>query len=212
MVWDWLKFQIKGFVMKYSKELYSREKRAINDLNKELQELTAKMDQGDQSGHVADLLESVRRDLKQREDIRANKLIFRSRSRWAQLGEKPSGYFLNLQKRQSKDRTLSTVSLPENGVVTNNPKEILQACSTFYAKLYTQESTNLAPTQDILDNIDHLVHPRLSDQARALLDAEPTVEELKKALKQLNSNKSPGTDGLPRNFTYSSGNSCLHFL
>lgn len=98
--------------MKFSKDLHSQERRAISDLRKDLQRLTEELDQGGQGDQIVCQIESVRRELKQVEDSRANKLIFRSRSRWAQLGEKPSGYFLNLEKRRAKDRTLSTVQLP----------------------------------------------------------------------------------------------------
>lgn len=197
MRWDWLKFKIKGFIIKYSRDRRSREKQAVQELNKELQVLSNRLNRGDRDENVPIQMNSVRRELKQMEDIHANRLIFRSRSRWAHLGEKPSGYFLNLEKRQTRDRTLSSVVCSDSDVVTSNPKEILQECSKFYEDLYTQENPNLAPTQDILDAINQLDHPRLSDQAKAMLDAEPTMEELKKALTQLNSNKSPGTDGLP---------------
>lgn len=43
-------------------------------------------------------------------------------------------------------------------------------------------------------------HPQLSEQAKELLDARPTADEMERALKQLNSKKCPGTDGLPPEF------------
>lgn len=197
VVWDWCKFQIKLFVTKYSKNIYSREKQTIRDLQKELNDLTSRSDRG---SPVSEQIDSVRRKLKQMEDARANKLIFRSRCRWAQLGEKPSAYFLNLEKRQAKDRTMSSIMLPEENRISTDPRRILQACADFYSRLYAEDQSTLSPTQVVQDAIDQLDHPKLSDQARDCLEAPPTTEELKKALKQLNFNKSPGTDGLPPEF------------
>lgn len=208
VIWDWLKFQIKEYVVKYARGVHSREKQTIKALQKELEELTDRLDKGRQ---VSDEANSVRRELKQIEEARANKLIFRSRCRWAQLGEKPSHYFLNLEKRQAKDRTLSSISLPDEGGETNNPKKILQACSDFYSDLYSEKDHNLSQVQVVQEAISHLAHPRLSDQAREQIDALPTADELKKALYELNSNKSPGSDGLPPEF-YRQFGMCYHLI
>lgn len=82
----------------------------------------------------------------------------------------------------------------------NDPKEILQACNDFYAELYANREKDMFPIEEVEQLIDQLDHPRLSDVARDQLETQLSEEEMKKALKQLNSNKSPGTDGLPPEF------------
>lgn len=43
---------------------------------------------------VTDQVESVKGELREVEIARGNKLIFKSRCKWAHLGEKPSDHFL----------------------------------------------------------------------------------------------------------------------
>lgn len=182
VIWDWLKFEIKNFVIKFSKNNHSQEKQTIKDLQDQLQDLTKRLDQGEE---VEDQIASVRLELKQVEDIRANRLIFNSRCRWASLGEKPSSYFLNMEKRRNKDKTLSAVILPDKDTILTDSKDILQACAEFYTNLYAEGDADLAPIHEVQEALNQLDHPRLSDQTRASLDAQPTIEELRKALLQL---------------------------
>lgn len=79
-IWDWLKHEIKVFVTAFSRRNYSREKQRIKNLSEELQDLIYRADRGEPT---EDQIAAIRWELKQLEDIQANKLIFRSRCRWA---------------------------------------------------------------------------------------------------------------------------------
>lgn len=48
----------------------------------------------------------TKRELAKMELAKATKIILRARANWASQGERPSKYFLNMQKRKSKNRTL----------------------------------------------------------------------------------------------------------
>lgn len=86
---------------------HSAEKRHIAELNKDLAELYQRVDESD-SG-VAEEIDSVRRELREIEECKARKTIFRGKSNWTLYGERPSKYFLNLEKRKSKERTLGRI-------------------------------------------------------------------------------------------------------
>lgn len=95
-IWEWLKFQIQTFTRNYTRNHHSEQKQHIANLNQELKELYNTMDEEhvDKSTEIT----SVRRELREIEAANARKIIFRSKGNWALYGERPSKYFLNLEK------------------------------------------------------------------------------------------------------------------
>lgn len=191
-VWEWLKYEIKTASIQFSKENIPMEKQMIRQLSKDLQALQARADAGED---VTEQMTSTRRELAEIEEIRANKLISRARARWTLWGEKPSAYYLNLEKRKSRNKNLSSILL-RDGAVTSDPPKILEECRTFYEALYEEDTESLMPLEELVQRLEHQAHPTISEQESATLESPVTREELRKALHQLNKNKCPGTDGL----------------
>lgn len=190
--WEWLKHEIKRVTMQFSKENVPLEKQLLKNLTRDLQDLTERADAGE---HLSEQISSVCRELAEVEEIRANKLIFRACTRWTHLGEKPTAYYLNLEKRKAKYKMLSTLLL-EDRSTTNDSVSILEKCSCFYETLYSEGEDSLTPVDDIWRDIEHLEHPKLLEQESILLDSPISEEELKKVLSHLNRGKCPGTDGI----------------
>lgn len=198
--WEWLKFKIKDFVIGYQSKKKSLQAQTIKDLRKELQTLCARQDseEDDQESTLMEIA-SVKRELKEVEEEKANKAMFRSKCKWARLGEKPTGYFLRLEKQRSKEKTLSNV-IREDGQTISNPKDIMEECKLFYQNLYTEDPDSLTSIEEVDRVTQGLEHPTLSDISKEQMDAPYSIEELKKALSKMNTGKCPGTDGLPPEF------------
>ena len=84
---------------------------------------------------------------------------------------------------QSKTAPLKSIS----GEVINDQGEKMERWVEHYSELYSRENSVVDP---LLDAIGPL--PIMED-----LDAEPTLEELNKAIDSLACGKAPGTDGIP---------------
>lgn len=211
--WEWMKFQIKEFVIKYQARKTSLRAQTIKKLRMELQSLCNRQDaeEEDQDSFSSEI-ESIKRELREIEEEQANKAMFRSRCAWARLGEKPSGYFLRLEKQRSREKIMSSVTR-EDGKTISDDKSILEECRSFYQKLYTEDTDDLVDMKEIVQAVQEMDHPTLSDVSRDQLEAPLDKTELKKALSKMNINKSPGTDGLPPKF-YSAlwGQVSSHFL
>lgn len=162
-VWEWLKYEIKTATIRFSKENVPLERQMIRDLSKSLQDLTRRADGGED---VSDQIASTRRELGEMEEIRASRLISRAHTKWTMLGEKPSAYYLNLEKRKLKNKALSTILL-EDGSTTSEPRKILEECNTFYQKLYQESSDSLTPLDDIIQEVEPLI--TLSSRSKSLL-------------------------------------------
>lgn len=70
----------------------------------------------------------------------------------------------------------------------------------FYATLYKDEEDVLLPIDEVHEILMGLDIPQVSEEDRAFLDQPFCEKELQEALSQLNSNKAPGSDGLPPEF------------
>lgn len=194
---EWMKFDIKRYVTDYTKKVHCKEKQHIEELNEVLEDLYNRMESGqvDLSMEV----EPIRRELRELEESRGRRMLFRSRANWALYGEHFSKYFLNLEKKNFKEKMLSSLT-DEEGNVVSDIQGILRIGRDFYENLYRQQEDRLAPMEEFQDQLTKLDLPQLSDEDRALLDRPLSPEELRKALAELNTGKSPGSDGLPPEF------------
>ena len=124
--------------------------------------------------------------------------ILRSKTKWYNEGEKNTKYFLNLEKRHYKQSVISQIKISENQFVTSN-EEIGNECVSFFKSLY--ESRCMA--DEVLDTsvfFDGENDTILTDHEREACEGPVTKKECLDALKTMESDKTPGTDGLPAEF------------
>lgn len=196
-VWEWLKHEIQTFTNKFTRKIYSQEKQHIADLNRELKKLYSDMDEGEEDRSMD--VDSVRRELREIEESRARKIIFRAKCNWSLAGERPTKYFLNLEKRRTKEKTLHAL-IAENGTILTRPEDILNEGKSYYSNLYHNREDQLLPMTEVQESLEQLDIPRLSEEDKETLEAPFTEEEFRRALGDLNSGKTPGSDGLPPEF------------
>lgn len=120
--------------------------------------------------------------------------IIRSRAVWYERGEKPTRYFFGLEKHQQKRNTIKALKT-ENGRVTSNI-ETLQVAQNFYEQLYRAEATDPVKQQTFLDGIKQT----LTEAEQETCEGPITDLELTSTLRSMTNNKSPGMDGLTREF------------
>ena len=87
---------------------------------------------------MSDCMEKIDEKNCKLERLRSNKLqaaMLRSKIKYYELGEKPTKYFFDLEKRNSVAKTITQLNI-DNNIVTN-PKEILKAQRDFYKNLYS---------------------------------------------------------------------------
>ena len=121
--------------------------------------------------------------------------IIRSKSQWYNEGEKNSAYFLNLEKRHCKQGAISQLKINDTEFVTTD-RDILSECTTFYKNLYTSKKSD--SFQSTL--FSELSSASLTNEEQTLCEGPLTQTECLEALKKMESDKTPGTDGLPAEF------------
>ena len=123
--------------------------------------------------------------------------IVRSKTRWIELGEKPTKYFFNLEKRNYNHKKIIELKHLEGKSVTKE-EEILEEIEIFYKELYTSiTSVENAPFTSFIENLEL---PRLEDSLSSELEGEITLKECKDILSTFSRGKSPGDDGFTWEF------------
>lgn len=180
--WDWIKHRIKEEASKFAKNKRTQEKQHEKGLRDRLLKNTAELDEG--SEYEEDLvyeMDSIKREIKEMELAQANATILRAAGVWALQGERPTKYFLNLEKIRSKNKAISEL-INEHGKVIRDRKEILEEERSFFQSLYCRndESEVLSSLEQL--NLERDSVPRISAQDQERLEGEYSAEEFRRAL------------------------------
>ena len=121
--------------------------------------------------------------------------MLRSRCRYEDLGEKPTSYFLNLEKRNFTNKVITKI-IDDDKEYTST-EEILNSQTMYYKTLYSEKiNIDDKPIEMILGENKS----KLTDQDTNSLEGEIKYSELAEALKNMKNSKTPGSDGFTAEF------------
>jgi exonuclease III len=194
LLFDMMLLEIRGKTISYSsfkkKESNLKEKQLLDD-SKTLEQQHNIFDQP-----TLDTLNKMNKDL---EDIRSKRMegaMLRSRVKWLETGEKPSAFFLSLEKRNSANKTLNNI-IGTDGTNKSTNNDMLNECFNFYNNLYSKNDTQHCQIHDFIKTNDF---PCLNEDHKNSLEGPILHKELLFALKHMSNNKSPGIDGFTVEF------------
>ena len=191
--WEFIKSQAIEFCRKYAKELAKKTKKQNCLLEKTLDILNTDLISNPDSQHIKEAIDRIEYDICQQKQNKVNSSIFHSKVNWELNGEKPSKYFFALEKRNYLNKNMKAIRNKEGKLCTQQ-NEILREQTRFYQELYTRnESVHFQFTPDPGEKF-------LNELDKQELDKDITIEELYSALKGMADKKTPGMDGLTKEF------------
>ena len=171
-----------------------------NDLLKTLSNRLAELEELVSTQPTLDYLDEINRTKSKIEDIyneRARGCIIRTRSKFTEEYEKPTKFFLNLEKANINKKHIRSLIIADK--IIKKPDEILSAQREFYSKLYTCPPNNVS--NECIDKYLFSCNlPQISKTSKEICDRPICLEEVKKAILELKNNKTPGPDGFPAEF------------
>ena len=189
---------IRGETIKYSSRKKKENSRQEKQLEDEILNLESKITETLQTVSQEDI--NLLNDKKNRlHEIRKSKIegvMLRSRCRYEDLGEKPSGYFLNLEKRNFTNKVITKI-IEENGQECLSTDEILNSQKTYFKNLYSE---NIIIDDTPIESKIGENSSRLADNEAELLEGDIKYSELAEALKNMKNLKTPGNDGFTAEF------------
>ena len=196
LLWDMIKLKVREKSITYSASIKKAKVKKEEELEKEIAMLEKRVDNACSndppvSQKVTEQIKILKDELEKIIEYRTKGAILRSKPRWYNEGEKNTKYFLNLEKRHFKQGTISQLKLSD-GVFVISDKDILSECESFYKDLYAS-SVNFDFFQQANETF-------LTPDDQQVCDSLLTKTECEEALKSMNGDKTPGTDGLPAEF------------
>lgn len=117
---------------------------------------------------------------------------------WFEHGERNTKFFLNLQKRNFRQKSVTKLKLKDN-THTNDQFEILQEEKQFYESLYMSKNVDAEKfSQSPFFKPDNITP--LSQDDKLACENPISTNECLNALKEFTNSKTPGTDGFTSKF------------
>ena len=193
--WEMIKMNIRTETIRYASKKKRYRDEIMKILKRKIEALSSKFVET-QNIDTLNILEDTKLELENRVQEFTKGAIIRSRVQWFEEGEKPTKYFLNLEKRNHNLKVISRLQL-NNGEITTDNNEILQAEEHFYSQLYTSK---VEFTEENFNDFATFECPRLSGENSDTVDLPINEHDILKAMKETKNNKAPGNDGIPVDF------------
>lgn len=103
------------------------------------------------------------------------KLLFYTKQRYYESGYKPSRLLAYQLKKEQSERTIKAIKTSADNM-TFDPQDINTSFSDFYRNLYTADYHG--SNEDLLNYLNEISLPSISDDARRLLNAPFTKDEI----------------------------------
>ena len=193
-MWEYIKYKIREYTVRYSKDKNKNRKSKVKDLEETVKHLenTYSLTPNNENFN---LLEDAKTELEKEYDYITEGSIVRSRARWYEKGEKNNKYFLSLEKINKKKSTIKILKKNDD-VILKNAHEIQNEIKAFYVNLYSKREVDNR-------NVEYFLKeglPQLLPDQKLICEGPLTQGEVFKVLNALPKNKSPGNDGLTKEF------------
>ena len=165
-----------------------------NELYERLQHVMVNLDEH-QTESLLSEYKNIHNQLEIINSAKAQGVKLRAKVDWVADSERCTAFFLNLEKQNGRLTTISR--LVENGKEIKLDTEILNMLKCFYSDLYSKNNKLDSSNYGIFLNSNI---PKISYNSVTFCEESISSEEIKKAVKNLKANKSPGTDGLTAEF------------
>lgn len=191
IVWDALKAVIRGKIIGYSSNLKKKQNEQLKGLQSQLKIL--------ENAHKNTANKTFKTEIdKKKNEINIllsseikRKMTF-LRQRYYETGGKSAKLLAYKLKKQQLENTIYKLRDPQTNNLVSKLDNIQEIFLFFYKQLYTQPQVE---ENYIIDFLDTINLPRVSDSQNKCLISEITDLEVKKAISALKTNKSPGPDG-----------------
>ena len=149
------------------------------------------------SEDIRDQLDATKKQLEQLREEKLKGSIVRSRAVWRENAEKPSKYFLTLEKRRYASKRISCIRTTEG--IVNDQRDILKAFKDFFQKRFRES------VPDGLENeegkyFSDIALTKLKATKKQRLESHITLFELGSTLFKMKNGTSPGSDGFTVEF------------
>ena len=194
-LWELIKGCIRNTTIKFATSKKKKEIAKEQELTKEIDIIQNKLitSAENENTELEIKLTNKTKELNDIIDNRINGMVVRSKAQIVEHSEKNSKYFASLEKKRSETKSISKLNI-DNTYITNQ-SEILKSEKKYYENLYRKRDTNNSKYNFFNPNMK-----KLDENNSNTCDGILNEYECGLALKQMQNNKSPGSDGITIEF------------
>jgi len=190
-LWDQFKIEIKTFVQKYCRIKSINNRKIVTDLETHYRNLSHA--ESLHPGQYAGQIQACKEQLLSLQINSVKGAMIRSKTFYLENQEKPSRYFFKKESQRGSDKVINKIT--HSDISYTKTEDILSLFKQFYSELYSQEPVDESLFSEFTGSL-----PRLSDDEKLICEGHVTYEECFSALKMMKNDKSPGSDGLTKEF------------
>ena len=197
LYWEMVKMEIRGKSISYStwkkKENLTKWTQIEHDIN-ELEQKEILTEEENEN------LEVYKNQIQTFHENTYRAAMIRSRTDQYEYGDKPTKYFLNLEKKNQEKKYLNQIR-DSSGELVREKNKIMCEVQNFYDNLYSKKDSFTKCSVNVKNKFfDSTYCEPLDDTMKDTCEGLLTKEEIFKVLKVTANNKSPGIDGIPNEF------------
>jgi hypothetical protein len=191
--WDLCKGKFRDTLISLSCTLARERGDKIRSLEQELRYFTFLEANAVVPGTFAVHIESIKSELSAFLQFKAEGAKIRAKVRYLECYEKPTRFFLKEERRRASKKLIDKLSVDGKSIDTLDG--IKAECLSFYSNLLAEEPIDGPLAGHFLEGL-----PQLSAASAASCEGALSFDECLSALKAMSNHKTPGSDGLPKEF------------
>ena len=192
--WDNLKMKIKRIAINYGINKTNHRNKKEKELKMEIKTCQIEIDHNNNTRINQEMLIELKEDLSTIEDKKSEGARIRAKIDEIEQGEKSTKFFFSREHSRGEKKQIRV--LLKNLDTVHAEKEIIEEVSEFYKNLY--ESEEIDETQ--LKNNLEKIYSKITDEDLAKINEFISIKEVETAINEMKNNKSPGEDGLNKEF------------
>ena len=188
--WEDCKTAFKKLIINHSCRLSRNRNAELRELNAMLCDLSSHRPPTED---VIILIDELKKRINDLLDVKVEGAKVRSKIQFLDNEEKPTRFFLQKEKTRATKAHITELNVSGNTITDTS--QIVAECKNFYSNLYSEEQIDPSSADHFMDGL-----PRLQPESAAVCEGPLTVAECLKAIGQMKPFKTPGSDGLPKEF------------
>ena len=198
LIWETLLTQIRGVLIRFASSLKRQRCKREETLSKKIESLENNINTNNSNPNQMTELALANEQLVKLREEKLKGAKIRSRANCVENGEKPSQFFLQLEKSNNVNKCFKELHLDTEEIVTDQERILLEI-RKFYKKPLHRKPRNRKLIESLKD-LNVTEYKKIPLHMINDLDGPITHEELHHAVINSKNNKSPGPDGFPVEF------------
>ena len=196
--WENCKIEFKKLIIKHSRKISDQKKKQIEELEAAAQTFISLIASSQDINRVEEytrFLNQVKSELNDLLSDRLQGAMIRARAQILESGEKPTRYFLQMEKKIAKSKLITEVRVGENRFFDS--QNIINETRNFWKGIFSKEDIDIDAAKYFLEDAGL---PRVPPDLVEHCEGPLSFREAELSLEAMKSGTSPGLDGLGPEF------------